>query len=118
MKIKVDFVTNSSSSSFVVMGNCIEISNIPEGILQKIQEKEEIDMEDLQYNLDVFTEGTDLQFSTGYEFDGVISVGIPYTRMKDNEMLGGFKERVKQQVLDSFGIEIDPGHIEDCWMDN
>ncbi len=118
MKIKTDFVTNSSSASFVVIGSRIEISNVPDSIMNKIQEKEDIEVEDIQYNIDVFTRGTDLISSTGYDYDGEIMVGIPYYSMKDDETLVEFKSRVKQQVMDSFGIEIEPDHIEECWMNN
>jgi len=113
MKIKIDFVTNSSSTSFVVMGSTIEMDKVPQNIMEKVQELEE----EKQHNLEVFTEGSDLWTSVGYEYDGEIMVGIPYDRMKDDETLREFKARIKKQIMDSFGIEVDPHHIEECWMD-
>jgi len=123
MKIKTDFVTNSSSSSFVVMGATIEPSQIPEEILQKVIEKEEgLTTENLLDYMheyaELFTKKSGLEYSFGYDYDGEMQVGMCYTKMDDDETLREFKMRTKQLILDTFGIETEVSHIEDCWMDN
>ncbi len=123
MKIKVDFVTNSSSSSFVVIGTRVEIDNIPLDSFQNIKEKVKITAEDITEDpyryLEPVLEGSDLDHSSGCEYgEGSLMIGIPYTRMKDDETLKQFKERVQKEIKDRLHMDVTPGHIEECWTDN
>jgi predicted RNA-binding protein len=121
MKLKTDFVTNSSSSSFVVIGDYINPKSIPEKILKLLQEEKNITLEDMMADQCEFVysivKGTSLDYSFGYEYDGEVMIGIKYTDMKEDETLREFKGRVKKQIMDVFGIETNPDHIELCWED-
>jgi hypothetical protein len=116
MKLKLGFVTNSSSTSFVVMG-----ANINYDEMTSFVDQEKL-KDDLFSTLDEVVQNSDLSYSTGpdygYGSPESIMVGIHYTRMRDNETLKEFKNRVQLQILERFGVQIQPGHIEVAWMDN
>jgi len=122
MKIKTDFVTNSSSSSFVVMGVNVEPDLINIEQFQKIKKKVSVTydqlMEDPYEYFEPLLRGSGLEWSSGCEYGEGVMVGIPYTGMGEDETLKQFRQRVKDQIKERLGADVTPGHIEECWMDN
>lgn len=122
MKINSDFVTNSSTTSFVVIGVRMEAKDIPHEYLEKTAERNGITVESMQETplnyIDEIIKGSDLEYSYGEPYgDDDVMVGIEYTKMGENETLGQFRQKVQDQIEMCFGINQKPGHIEVAWRD-
>ena len=120
--ISKEFITNSSSSSFTMIGVYIKSSWLNEKHLKKVQEAEpdaEITMDDLENFLydyiEILIEGTGLSYDQA-PYDDLV-LGLPYTQMKDEETLRQFKDRIKKCLHDIFDCDIEPAHISACWED-
>jgi len=109
MKIRSGFVSNSSSSSFLIYGAFLNSSDIKE--LLKLSEEEQQD--ELDYIL---------QERTGFEvhapiddYDDGYYIGRSYDSIGDDETGKQFKESVEKKLEEVFGKKIECSVHEESW---
>ena len=108
MKLKMDFVTNSSSTSFTMVGDCFETYDLMENkkLMEIIMKDCYVDdLNDKDEIYECFRESIhELPGVDVYSFEDTFYLGLDIDKMKDEETLKQFKERAKE-VLKNLGID-------------
>jgi hypothetical protein len=113
MKVRSGFVSNSSSSSFLIWGVYLseskirELLNLPEGGGEGGS---------VYSALDKRLVGTGLEsHSPGYDSNHYI--GLSWDKVKDDETGAQFKARVQEALTRIFGTPVECNTHEDAWHD-
>jgi len=129
MKVKCDFVTNSSSCSFVAWGIQTDESSLKRRLKKEFDEyKTEhglTETEDDEYDEceEVLTEFLhehfnkyDLTVQRRFDYDDIL-IGKLVSKMKDDETLREFKTKVLDSLKESGLVIKELSYIEESWMD-
>jgi len=111
MKIRTDFVSNSSSSSFMMLG--CSYGDIEE-FVKKFFDNEPVLIKDYEKgDLDLYDEiDKRIKEPLTWEYGGYdgeideVAIGIDPSQMKDDETLSQFKDRVKKAIANC-GLIVD-----------
>lgn len=104
MKIRNGFVSNSSSSSFMIFGTYIPTKDI-------------VKSEDNYYDdIEKALEGTGLTFSFGAsDYHEEVCIGRSYSSIKDDETGKQFKNDVEEKLEKLLGHKVDCDCCSEAW---
>ena len=118
MKIRNGFVSNSSSSSFLIYGVTFEnTSEMVEKASDKLKtEWKEYNKENKNYEISFEDYMDDFE---GYRpYDDYTYLGLSWGDIKDDETGAQFKERAYEYIKENFNItKEDLSTHEECWHD-
>lgn len=126
MKFRMGFVSNSSTSSFMMFAAAInkyDLSDYPKYVeaAKELAKKwnikeddEELSLKEIEEEcgiceiLDHALKNSELEYEAPYEWDEVF-IGLSYHKILDNETGAQFKDRVRNGIKEVFGKELDCG---------
>lgn len=108
MKTRLDYVSNSSSSSFFIIGKEVSDDDIKEAIEHLGLVPEDYDASDFIEN--VMPEHVSLRGKYDYEQEWGY-IGMNWDDMKDDETKAQFLDRISKEFEKLFGYEVVPDQI-------
>lgn len=109
MKIRSGFVSNSSSSSFLIYGVCLDEDEIREAL--------NIDDDvDIYGILEDKLENADMEYHNPEYYDGWF-IGKSWSDVGDDETGKQFKTTIENKLTEVFGEGLDFGTHEEAWRD-
>jgi len=125
MKIRVGFVSNSSSSSFCIYGVFMEEDDVRKhfgfGVNKSVDEDEEgPDANFEESNIWEELDDSEIPHWAPDGSDGGVFIGLELKECADDETMGGFKYRVFKLINSYASVKIDPSEFkvyEYAWSD-
>lgn len=118
MKIRKGFVSNSSSSSFIVLGTSFDNENeeVARLLGKTVEEVEEGDSYDMKEELESRANKLGLDFSDGGSDGYAYFVGMSPFDIKDNETGAEFRQRVEKALKEFMKEEnVKAVSIKEVW---
>jgi len=103
MKVRNGFVSNSSTSSFLIYGVQIEDLSDIEDVIEKLNLSE--DAQDDRYEIaEALTKDTTLSYNCPFDYG--VYIGKSWAEIEDDETGASFKKSIKKEIENIFGKEI------------
>lgn len=125
MKCKFGHISNSSTTSFLVYGKCIDAYDYKDKIVELAkkydcysgpEDGDEVDPWELSEMIDTVADKVGLECHSGYDCE-YLYLGISSTEIKDDETGAEFKKRVKMLVDEMFGGDNKCSYHEEAYRD-
>jgi len=116
MKVRNGFVSNSSTSSFLIYGICFESEDeFREALNMEVEnDDDDTDVWEIGYEL-----GKELDMECLWPYDGDYGcyIGVSWDQVKDDETGAEFKARVEKKLKEKFGDDLEFSTYSEAWRD-